>query len=92
MTINLTTPRPAAESRALALVSAVFFLNGQTGEVDTCLSVDPLAVSLAPIGEGVWVDIHPLDDVSLSLESILGFLRSLEPLFPGREIIGRFEL
>lgn len=78
-------------NKSIVAASIVFFRNKLDGKIDACLGIDPFAVAITPIGEGVEVNINPLDDQTLGLRETFQLLRTLQPLFPGREIIGRFE-
>jgi len=76
----------------LALISAVFFSDKISAKPCAALaaSIDPIAA--APISESIRVDVCAFDDVALSFEFFLGFLRTLFPLLPsGKKLVAVYE-
>jgi hypothetical protein len=82
----------AVPNTDLALISAVFFSDKISGEPHAALATSADALVPAPIGESIRVDVCAFDDVALSFEFYLGFLRTLFPLLPsGKELVAVFE-
>jgi hypothetical protein len=75
-----------------ALVSAVFFSDKGSGKPAAALATGGDFVGLTPDRESVRVDVCAFNDVALSFNFLLGFLRTLLPLFPsGKELVAVFE-
>lgn len=82
---------PPIPEEPSALVT-VFRGHGGDNEFVATLAIDAHSFAVTPIDEGVRIDINALSELPLSLNLMLHFLGTLQPLFPSAgHLVGVFE-